>query len=107
MFQNLLANAIEYSDNDSPRVHISAEQLGPEYDISVRDEGIDPENQDRIFDVFERFHAREDYSGTGIGLALCDRTLNDTGAIQVESTPGDGATFTVSLPSADGGTRAL
>lgn len=104
VFQNLLANAIEYCDDESPQVHISAERVGSEWRISVRDEGIgiDPAYQDRIFDLFQRLHTRQEHDGTGIGLALCDRIVERHGGeIQVESEPGEGATFTVSLPPAD------
>ena len=100
LFQNLLDNAIEYSGDEPPHVEVSAERVGPECRVSIRDEGIgiDPAAQDRIFEVFQRLHSREEYSGTGIGLALCQRIVErHDGDIMVESEPGEGATFTVTL----------
>ncbi|WIV67401.1 PAS domain S-box protein [Natrialbaceae archaeon AArc-T1-2] len=102
LFQNLLDNAIEYSD-DAPRIHVSADRDGAEWVVSVRDEGIgiDPEQQDRIFDVFQRLHGRSEHTGTGIGLALCERIVERHGGeIRVESEPGEGSTFSVTLPAA-------
>ena len=68
--------------------------------IAVEDDGIGipPDEQDRIFDIFDRLHSREEYDGTGIGLALCERILERHGGdIWVDSEPGEGATFYVSL----------
>ncbi|WP_254531695.1 sensor histidine kinase [Natrinema gelatinilyticum] len=104
LFQNLLANAIKYSGDDRPRVHVSAERDGTSWLVSVDDDGvgIDPEDQDRIFDVFQRLHSREERSGTGIGLALCKRIVKrHDGRIWVDSEPDEGSTFTVALPLAD------
>ncbi|NHN47775.1 PAS domain S-box protein [Halostella sp. JP-L12] len=103
--QNLVSNALTYSGDEPPRVHISAEREGNEWVISVSDEGIgiDPEDQDRIFEVFERLHGREEHEGTGIGLALCRRIVERHGGdVWVESEPGEGATFSFTLPAADG-----
>lgn len=99
MFQNLIGNAIEYS-GDPPRVHVSARRSVTQWEISVADEGIgiEPDNQDRIFDVFQRLHTPEEHEGTGIGLALSERIVERHGGdIWVESTPGEGTTvsFTV------------
>ncbi len=102
VFQNLLSNAIEYSGNEPPQVHISAERAGPQWRIAVRDEGIgiDPEHTDRIFEVFKRLHSRDEHAGTGIGLALCQRIIERHGGeIWVESDPGEGATFSFTLPA--------
>ncbi|ADB61780.1 multi-sensor signal transduction histidine kinase [Haloterrigena turkmenica DSM 5511] len=105
VFQNLLANALEYSGPEPPRVHLEAAQReGAMWEVSVVDEGIgiDPEDQDRVFDVFQRLHSREEYDGTGIGLALCERIVErHDGEIWVESEPGEGSTFSVTLPAAD------
>ena len=106
LFQNLLSNALEYSGDEPPRVHVSAERRGREWAVSVADEGIgiDPADADRIFEVFQRLHGREEYEGTGIGLALCERIVErHGGTIRVDSEPGDGSTFTVTLPAADCG----
>ncbi len=104
LFQNLLDNAIEYSGDDPPRVHVSAEQAnnGDEWVISVSDEGIgiDPEQADRVFEVFRSLHSQDEYDGTGIGLALCERIIERHGGdIWVESEHGEGATFSFTLPA--------
>jgi PAS domain S-box-containing protein len=103
VFQNLLSNAIEYNGAGPPRVHVSAERNGPKWTISVADDGIgiDSADQERIFNVFQRLHGREEHPGTGIGLALCERIVERHGGeIWVESQPGDGATFSFTLPAA-------
>ena len=105
VLQNLLSNAITYSGDEPPRVDVAAARRGREWVISVEDEGIgiDPEDQDRIFTVFDRLHSREEYDGTGIGLALCQRIVERHGGdIWVESEPGEGSTFSFTLPAADG-----
>ncbi|USZ71821.1 PAS domain-containing sensor histidine kinase [Natronosalvus halobius] len=104
LFQNLLDNAIEYSGDEPPRVHVSATRDGDEWVVSVCDEGIgiDPEDQDRIFEVFQRLHTQEEYAGTGIGLALCKRIVERHGGdIWVDSALGEGATFSLSIPVPD------
>ena len=101
LFQNLLSNALEYSGDEPPRVEITARRDGLEWIVAVRDEGIgiDPDEQERIFEVFERLHSRAEYDGTGIGLALCQRIVERHGGeITVDSEPGEGATFSVTLP---------
>ncbi|MXV61904.1 GAF domain-containing protein [Natronorubrum sp. JWXQ-INN-674] len=101
VFQNLLDNAIEYSD-DRPTVHVTAERNGSDWIISVEDEGtgIDPQEQEQIFEVFQRGHSHSDGSGTGIGLALCERIIERHGSeIWVESEPDEGATFSFALPA--------
>lgn len=102
LLQNLLGNAIKYSGDDPPRVHVSAARVGADWAFSVRDEGIgvDPESADRIFGVFQRLHTREEYPGTGIGLALCEKIIERHGGdIRVDSEPGEGSTFTFTLPA--------
>ncbi|SIR65923.1 PAS domain-containing sensor histidine kinase [Natronorubrum thiooxidans] len=101
LFQNLLENALEYSEG-VPRVHISTERRGSKWVVSVCDDGIgiEPEETDRIFEVFQRLHSREDYDGTGIGLALCQRIVERHGGeIWVDSESGSGSTFSVTLPA--------
>jgi signal transduction histidine kinase len=74
--------------------------------VSVSDEGIgiDPADADHVFQVFQRLHARDEHSGTGIGLALCERIVERHGGdIWVDSEPGEGATFSFTLPVAGGG----
>ncbi|WP_425607429.1 PAS domain-containing sensor histidine kinase [Halomontanus rarus] len=104
VFQNLLENAIEYSGEESPQIHVSAEQDSDRWVISVHDEGIgiDPDEADRIFEVFQSLHAPGDHLGTGIGLALCERIIERHGGdIWVESEPSEGATFYFTLPTID------
>ncbi|WP_222919163.1 PAS domain S-box protein [Natrinema sp. SYSU A 869] len=106
VFQNLLSNAIEYSGDEPPRIHISVERAGRNWELTVRDEGIgiEPDDQDRIFQVFQRLHSREDHAGTGIGLALCHRIVERHGGeIRVDSDPGEGAAFSFTLPAVDTG----
>ncbi|WP_254861654.1 sensor histidine kinase [Halovivax gelatinilyticus] len=109
LFQNLIANAIEYSD-DPPRIEIDAERDGDGWIVSVRDEGIgiDPDDQERIFEVFQRLHGRDEHPGTGIGLALCQRIVERHGGeIRVDSKSGEGTTvaFTIPAVTADGPTE--
>jgi len=104
LFQNLLKNAIEYSGDDAPRIHISAERTDSRWTVSVRDEGIgiDPAYHDQVFEIFHRLHSQDDYPGSGIGLALCERIVERHGGeIWVESTPGEGATFRFTLPAVE------
>ncbi|MDS0475479.1 PAS domain S-box protein [Natrinema sp. 1APR25-10V2] len=103
VLQNLLSNALAYSGDEPPRVHVDANRRDDEWAISVRDEGIGiaPENHDRVFTVFDRLHSREAYDGAGIGLALCERIVERHGGeIRVDSRPGEGATFSFPLPAA-------
>ncbi|WP_137289619.1 PAS domain S-box protein [Natronorubrum halophilum] len=102
VFQNLLSNAIEYSGDEPPRVHISAERDGAEWLVSVRDEGIgmDPDDAEHVFEVFQRLHSHEEHPGTGIGLALCHRIIERHGGdIWVDTEAGDGSTFRLTLPA--------
>ncbi|WP_247729637.1 PAS domain S-box protein [Halovivax limisalsi] len=104
VFQNLLENAIAYSGDEPPTIEISAERDGDDWIVSVRDDGIgiDPDDQERIFDVFQRLHTHDEHPGTGIGLALTRRIVERHGGeIRVESDPGEGATFSFGLPAAD------
>ncbi|AHG04326.1 histidine kinase [Halobacterium sp. DL1] len=102
LFQNLLDNAIEYSGDEPPRVDVTAERQAGEWVVSVRDEGIgiDAENADRVFEVFQRLHSQDEHAGTGIGLALCERIVERHGGdIRVDSAPGEGTTFSFTLPT--------
>jgi two-component system CheB/CheR fusion protein len=100
LLQNLISNSIKYRSAEPPRIHLSARDAGPEWIISVRDNGIgiDPKYTEYIFTVFKRLHGRE-YPGTGIGLAVCKRVVERHGGrIWVESRPGEGSSFYFSLP---------
>ncbi|MXV62053.1 histidine kinase [Natronorubrum sp. JWXQ-INN-674] len=102
VFQNLVDNAITYTDGP-PRVHVDAERRRNEWVISVTDDGIgiEPDDQERVFTIFDRLYSREEYDGTGIGLALCQRIVERHGGdIWVNSEPGEGSTFSLTLPAA-------
>ena len=102
LFQNLIGNAVKYRKPDqSPKVHISAEQKGTEWVISIRDNGIGfaPEHASTIFAPFKRLHTVDEYPGTGVGLAICRRIVQaQGGSIWAESQPAEGATFFFTLP---------
>lgn len=105
VLQNLIGNAIKYRGEERPRVRVDAVREGPFWRLTVRDNGIgiEPQYFDRIFVIFQRLHQRENYSGTGIGLAICKRIIEAHGGrIWVESAPGQGSTFSFVLPAAAG-----
>jgi PAS domain S-box-containing protein len=107
LFQNLISNAIKYSKATvQPVIEITAsEAIEPEgtyHSISVKDNGIgfDQTYSDQIFQMFSRLHGKNEYSGTGVGLSIVKKVVeNHNGFIKVESKPGQGSTFTVFLPS--------
>ncbi|MBA3847246.1 MAG: hypothetical protein H0X45_11475, partial [Planctomycetes bacterium] len=102
VLQNLIGNALKFRRGDvAPTIQVSAAERGDGWwTISVRDNGIgiEPDHQQRIFDVFQRLHARSEYEGTGIGLAICKKIVEHHGGeISVESAAGAGATFSFTL----------
>jgi PAS domain S-box-containing protein len=96
VFQNLIINAIKYRSDRPLEIRINAKSDDDQWIFSVKDNGIGIEApyQERVFDMFQRLHAKTEYSGTGIGLAICKRIVeNHGGKIWVASTHGEGTTF--------------
>ena len=101
LFQNLIGNGIKYQKNGAPKVHVSAAKNGGDkYTFSVQDNGLGIDSQyfERIFGMFQRLHKREEFAGTGIGLAICKKIVERHGGkISVESKVGQGSTFHFTL----------
>lgn len=107
LFQNLIGNALKYhKEGVPPHITVTAVPEGAEmWRISVSDNGIgiDPKHFDRVFMIFQRLHARNEYGGTGIGLAICKKIVERHGGrIWLESAPGEGTTVHFTLRSVDG-----
>jgi PAS domain S-box-containing protein len=107
LFQNLVGNGIKYHNSTDPKVHIcAARNSDQKWIFSVKDNGlgIDSKYFERIFGMFQRLHKREEFAGTGIGLAICKKIVErHGGSIAVESQPGQGSTFRFTLAGSAGG----
>lgn len=104
LFQNLLGNAIKYRSAEPLRIAVTAELRDREWLFAVKDNGIgiDPQYKEHIFGIFKRLHTPAEYSGTGIGLAICQRIVERAGGrIWVDSELGRGATFFFTIPAGD------
>lgn len=102
LFRNLLENAIKYNQSKRPKVKISYKKEADQFQLMVSDNGIGvaPEYHDKIFDMFVRLHNREEYKGSGMGLAYCKKLLTKyRGTIQVESEVNKGSTFIITIPA--------
>jgi PAS domain S-box-containing protein len=105
LFQNLVGNALKFSNSRPPRVEVSAAREDGRWRISVRDNGIgiDPADADRMFRMFERLPAADDFPGTGIGLAICQRIVEAHGGeIHAAPAPGGGTVMSFTLADSDG-----
>lgn len=101
LFQNLISNSIKFRGTSVPEISISAVRKNSEWEFSFSDNGIgiDPGQTERIFVIFQRLHTREEYPGTGIGLAVCKRIVeHHGGSISVESEKGKGTRFYFTIP---------
>ncbi len=101
LFQNIISNGIKFHGKNRPKIHISAKKGDNEYIFAIKDNGIGIDKQylERIFNIFQRLHPRREYQGSGIGLAISQRIIQEhRGKIWAISTPGKGSTFYFSIP---------
>jgi light-regulated signal transduction histidine kinase (bacteriophytochrome) len=104
LFQNLIGNALKYRSAATPRVHVSARREGGMWVFSVQDNGIGiaPEHTEQVFGVFKRLHSASEYSGSGIGLAICRKVVERYGGrIWIESELNKGTSVSFALPACE------
>ncbi len=102
VFQNLIGNALKFRGKEHPRVRVSAERKGPEWQFCVEDNGIgiDSEHVGKLFEIFQRLHTRSEYPGNGLGLALTRKIIERHGGrIWTKSEAGRGSQFYFTLPA--------
>ena len=101
LFQNLICNGVKFNSSQTPKVHFGYERIKNEHVFSIEDNGIGIESRHKkkVFTIFQRLHARDEYEGTGIGLSICKRIADrHHGKIWFESIPGEGTTFFFAIP---------
>lgn len=104
LFQNLITNGLKYNNTENPKISINCATDSNSHVFSVSDNGIgiDMIYKDKIFDMFQRLHGKEEYEGTGVGLAICKKIVSQYGGdIWMNSEKGEGTTFYFSLPKID------
>jgi light-regulated signal transduction histidine kinase (bacteriophytochrome) len=110
LFQNLISNALKFKTNRAPIVAVHCDERDGDWEFAVADNGIGIESRhfDRVFQVFQRLHSRDQFPGTGIGLAICRKIVEQyRGKIWIESTPGEGTTFRFTLPKVENNEIAI
>lgn len=102
LLQNLIENGLKYNDSNAPTIHVNTALANQFIEISIKDNGIgmEPQYHERIFEMFQRLHNKDEYNGTGIGLAVCKKIVTTLeGRITVESAIDEGSTFKIFLPN--------